>query len=340
MQAFLDANSSNGLTWPSSPNEDQADNLKARKERRKRRTNRLGLAEEYGSRQSHGPREPSDRRRQLNSHSSLEGDQDNPIPSQDSAFPISAEQLFHQLGNTSNPERMPVFTSQDKDIPTLCEELERIYPNSPPRCQAILDAIRSHLKQGPIDTSSGASVFLKTALSLLQTYGLMTLQELITTKSAIVYLHIRLIAECLYVLELGLDVTLRTSDGLIFGMFSSNRDHFVNSLVLQLVDSAYSVIHPEAWALQMNNRERILELLSPLRDALAKVTCLIESVSRCIVQDLECQQWRRGQSGNHAFVSSVDPEQWKSYLSTGIKRESAQSKSFRIILFCFHLPLY
>jgi hypothetical protein len=344
MQAFLDANTSNGLTLPSSPGEDQADDLKPRKERRKRRRNRLGLSEEDGSRQSHGERDPSDRGRQFNSQSPLVGDQnasiDDPMPSQDSVFPVSAEQLFHRLGITSNPERIPAFHSQDKDIPTLCEELERIYPNSPQRCQAVLDAIRSHLKQGPIDTSSGASTFLNTAVSLLQTHGLMTLQELITTKSGILSLHIRLIAECLYVLELGLEVTLRTSDGLIFDMFSSNRDHFVNSLVLQLVDSAYSVIHPEAWALQMDNRARIVEVLSPLRDALAKVTCLTESVSRCIVQDLECQQWRRGQAaGNHAFVSSVDSEQWKTYLSTGIKRESTQSKSSQVMLFCFYLPL-
>ena len=342
MQAFLDANSSNAPTLPSSPGEDQADNLKPRKERRKRRRQHLGLAEEDGSRQSHGPREPSDRRRHVNSHSSLVEDRnasiDDPIPSQDSVFLVSAEKLFHQLGNTSNPEPMPVITLQDKNMSTLCEELKHIYPNSPTRCQAVLDAIRSHLKHGPIDTSSGASAFLNTAVSLLQTHGLMTLQELITTKSAILSLHIRLITEGLYVLELGLDVTLRTSDGLIFDMFSSNRDHFVNSLVLQLVDSAYSVIHPEAWALQMVNRARILEVLSPLRDALAKVTCLTESVSRCIVQDLECQQWRRGQgAGNHAFVSSVDPKQWKSYLSTGIKRESAQRKSFQIMLFCFYL---
>ena len=62
---------------------------------------------------------------------------------------------------------------------------------------------------------------------------------------------------------------------------------------------------------------QILNVLSPLRDALAKVVPLTEHVSACVLNFLACQQWRRGITEGHAFISSIDPQAWVSFLDTG-----------------------
>jgi hypothetical protein len=98
----------------------------------------------------------------------------------------------------------------------------------------------------------------------------------------------------------------------------TNRQNFIDTLVLQLVDTVYALLHPGAWALKISNRSQILAVLCPLRDALAKVTPLIEAASRCIVERLGPQQWRRGLTPNHAFVSCIGANDWKNYLLNGV----------------------
>jgi hypothetical protein len=158
----------------------------------------------------------------------------------------------------------------------------------------------------------------------------MTLQELITTKSPILNVHVRLLSECLHVLNLEPNNDLLDPNhGPLFEIILANNCRcFIDFLVLQLVDSVYSLVHPGAWALHCdNNRTRILQMLSPLRDALARLVPLTESACRCVVEELGCQKWRRGLTNrNHAFVSSVDPEDWKTFLSTGKYPDKPQGK--------------
>jgi len=99
---------------------------------------------------------------------------------------------------------------------------------------------------------------------------------------------------------------------------------FLNFLVLQMVDALYSISLPSAWALEIENRERVTHELIPLRNALAQSIPLVEAVSRCVIQSLGCQQWRKSQLNNHPFVSSLDPISWSDFLQSGGKFENPQ----------------
>jgi hypothetical protein len=110
---------------------------------------------------------------------------------------------------------------------------------------------------------------------------------------------------------------LDPNHGPLFEIVLANRRGFIDFLVLQLVDSVYSLLRPDAWALQINNRACTLQIMAPLRDALGRITPLTESACRCIVKGMECQKWRHGLTENHVFVSSIDPLDWKSFLTTG-----------------------
>ena len=248
---------------------------------------------------------------------------DSSVPDTGTSF-INAERLYKDLRKKVDcgyilPSLQPVG-----DFKFLCENLRVNYPHSIDRCTTTLEGLVSFFKEG---LSGDLSViFFKIAFEILHDHGTSTLQELITRQSPILGIHIHLLVVCLRGLELRLHERLDTNDGSAFVLFSANKRRFVQSLVLQLTDSAYAVLHPEAWALQLDDRYSALSLLAPLRDALARVTPLTETFCRCVSEDLGCQEWRRGQAGDHVFVSSVDPASWASFVKNGEQMQRPQSK--------------
>jgi hypothetical protein len=337
MQSFLDANSGNGITWAESPQRDGP--LENSNQQRTRLQNRGGrqLRMEDGRQNTQQRRHGRDRQ-SLEDVDRLPNAGEGEDQNAESAT-ISAENLYSQLRNREDRTHVVVVlnpTPTEKGVSGLCGDLREYYPNYPQRCIVALQGICSHFNEYSQQPTTTVVTFFKTVLQLLQTHGSLTLQELLTSESPILPLHIRLLVECLHALELRLDASLAPSDGLVHELFSTNRRHLIGFLVLQLVDSAYSAVHPEAWALKVKNRSRVLQTLSPLRDALAKVTSLTEAGCRSIMEDLGCQQWRRGHSANHVFVSSVDPDAWKALLSSGIHSQAPQN--VRLSAFDKQLP--
>jgi hypothetical protein len=329
MQAFLDANTGKGTTLPSSTGRDHK-RLIYRGHSRRRHHERLSEAQESERRHKRVNERsmllPLDQPNATEAYQqfSRENDEDGLVYSANCSF-ITVEELFLQLRNGPNQSQTVSVLPAHSDFARCCQELQSCYPQFVDRCSISLDGIRALLDRG---VSADFKVsFLVTALKLLQDHGTATLQELITGESPHCTIHIRLLVECLHALQPRFNVILGPESGVVHKVFAGSSKNFADFLLLQLIDSAYSLFHPLAWALQLKGGRRILEDLNQLRDALAGVTSLEESVCRCILEDLGCQEWRRGCTGRHVFVSSVCPEAWKSFLRSGQYPKAPQRKS-------------
>ena len=350
MQAFLDANSGNGLDYLINDAEGEGGNENNQKQRRVRelqqrrqrsrvqsnssdRSRITGVRSGRNVRSERGNRRSAQERNGANNGSIgdesqdrlINDDLDHNLPVSPEGEPIDALSLFSQLeanmpasGEPRN-ETVLLAGHNKPDISVLCAELDRSYPNSSQSCFAALKNL--HYLLGLDETADAKATFLQNALALLQNHGTVTLQELISTKSSQLSVHVRLLSECLYALHIEPNNNLLDPHhGPVSEiLLANNRRNFVDFLVLQLVDSIYSLLHPSAWALDIGNHQtQILQILNPLRDALARLIPLTESVCRCVVERFGCQEWRQGViNRGHAFVSSVAPGDWKTYLETG-----------------------
>jgi hypothetical protein len=326
MQAFLDANTGDGLDWRADQGKVDTSQQDRKDRKRQGRQHPRPYTTQRGERDAGrgAQRERSKKERprgEISSDQRMNDDMgdtmDDPELEQESpGGQIDVEELFSQLEDGRDRREEPVSVERSVSVSTICSELRRTYPNASRQSIALLDQVRSATTEDICHNSEGG--FLRTAFDLLQNHGVLTLQELITTKSPYLGAHVRLLAGILRVLELEPNNDLLDpSHGLLFQVVLANRRSFFDFLVLQLVDSVCSLLHPEAWALKIQNRPQILRMLVPLRDALASVIPMTESVCRCIMEQLECQKWRVGPSGNHAFVSSVDPSDWRTFLHSG-----------------------
>ena len=331
MQDFLDANSRNDIQWQQPDEEDDemiysTSRLEQRVERRrKRQQRRLQVHADLRS-----ERQNLQSERELQSGQGLEADasfyhhEELLHTNQDSlsVLPevetVTVDDLYLEL-ERETPRYQSVSSvglneRANGNATVLCIDLEQNYPRSLQRCCGLMEKIQLMLEDG-----DSKAVVLPTAFKLLQTHGQSTLQELITMQSPTLNLHVLLLSICLRVLTLEPNnEALDRSRGPLTNILLANRDRFVDFLVLQLVDATYALLHPTAWALNINNRKQTLERLGLLRDALANMVPLTERVCRCIVNELGCQKWRIGNVDNHAFVSCVDPRDWRSFLQTGI----------------------
>ena len=93
-----------------------------------------------------------------------------------------------------------------------------------------------------------------------------------------------------------------------------------------MIDALYSMSIPSAWALTIQNRDRVISTLNTLRNALAQSIPLFEVFCRCVLQSFGCQQWRKHENSNHLFVSAIDPRCWRDFLQSGIIPENPQGK--------------
>jgi hypothetical protein len=249
MQSFLDANAGKGTTLPSSAVRDNQRLIyRGHSHSRRHRHERLSEAQKSERRHERvikrSLRLPLDQPNatELNQQFSREEDED--VHSANSSFTV--EELYLQLRNGPKQSQTESLLPPHSDFARCCQELQSCYPQFVERCNISLDGIRALLDRG---VSADLKVtFLATALELLQNHGTATLQELITGESPHCTIHIRLLVECLHALQPSFDVMLGPENGVVHKVFARSSKNFVDFLLLQLIDSAYSLFHPIAWA--------------------------------------------------------------------------------------------
>jgi hypothetical protein len=172
---------------------------------------------------------------------------------------------------------------------------------------------------------------LKIHKVLTSSLGARTIQEVLVTDSAHLNRHVRCLALCVRSLCLNDDCEHEQDLPVVFNL--SERDHFLVSLMVQLLDTLFSLFLPFAWGRDNGSyKHRVISDLIPLRDALSCHVNSVECACRCIVQWLPCQEWRRGADDRRAFISSVDPIVWKEQLEFGTPPKAPESK-LEVIIF-------
>ena len=303
MQAFLDANEANGIQICS-----EYEGAEAESKARGRQTNnhracrrKYSILESKSRRKSmQNNKLPGGDHREIEEQGEIEEEQEEiQLTSYDT------QSLFDQLSSRTLISREFAEIRDDNEFSDIDKNWE-----------CLLSEMEVALSNNPESTNT----FLQRSYDVLISRGSRTVQDMIASKEGELSLHIRTLSLCVRSLKFA-------SNDIIPLIFTKDRqDFFFDFLVLQLVDALYSLSLPSAWALGVENCERIFHQLIPLRDALASCIPLVEAVSRCLIRSLECQQWRKSPSKNHVFVSSLDPQCWKNFLETGMKFEDPQGK--------------
>jgi hypothetical protein len=109
----------------------------------------------------------------------------------------------------------------------------------------------------------------------------MTLQAIYLADRRYLRLHIRFLVFTLNLLESKVGSVLVPQDGNVYCLFGrGNSNLFVEMIVIQMIDVFYAEVQPSRW-------HSWTVLLTPLRDALARVVPLVETVSRCIMHKFQ-----------------------------------------------------
>uniref|UniRef100_A0A7S2HI97 Uncharacterized protein n=1 Tax=Helicotheca tamesis TaxID=374047 RepID=A0A7S2HI97_9STRA len=92
---------------------------------------------------------------------------------------------------------------------------------------------------------------------------------------------------------------LVTQDGIVYQVFVSSKECFLDLVVVQVLDVLYSQILSSAWG-NGNSRGGIIasskdvfDEMVALRDALAKIMSMVETVCRLLLHKFQCQRWRK-----------------------------------------------
>jgi len=254
------------------------------------------------------------------------------------------EALFSTL-NTRASSSLNIFFNDDEEellqmsLHGLCTRLVTSFPEA--SCIQVIHNIVSRLKgrnSGSV-VAGEASVAFGTFLKVLRNHGSETLMSLVSRESPSFRAHIHLLVAILELMNAGLNQQLHVEDGTSHLLFAPDMsDVFINFLLLQMVDVVYAVLHPSAWALQLTNPGRILDILEPLRCSISQHLHLSEGVCRCVMNELGYQRWYLTADNRHAYVSSVDPEVWSLYLSSGDPPSKPTSGNVRVTAFKDGLP--
>jgi hypothetical protein len=304
VQAFLDSrNSYNGVPfnnededfdWPRLPKRFQQE------QHQQFRRQQNGLAEERGPTfdQSRG-HDLADEPAYINST----------VQPESRRVSLGSNMNFFQLLRFSQDVDEQVSARSNEDILAWCGGLlYRTYPNSTSACMDLISKIEPAVSE----RTESATLFLDTVHRILTTRKHKTIQEHLASQDhKHMDLQIRFLALCVR----GLKYASCEKTPAILARESA--DNFLAMLILQLVEILYSIFLSSAWALKHVDTLQILRELIPLRDALADSGSLTESVSRCIIERLGCQLWRRSECGSHVFVSSIDPGKWSTFLRSG-----------------------
>ena len=336
MQAFLDANAEiagdvNEVSMsPSRPNGQP---------KRRRRAGIPNDNTDPGSVQS----------RQLSSQSRI-ATATHGLEDDGSSAGIDASNLFSLLHDkrrvpTASHESPHVEHAREEIISDTCESLLQMCSMASPgpfmcTLRALTAKVTDQVEAGSANNVRDAVVLVFiTLLKLLQRHG--TLQNMVSRgEIRSIKAHVALLSETIKLVRRCGNLLQPTESPPTYHVFSNARQSSLfNFLILQLVDTLYSIFHNEAWALpfEENRRSSILSALVPLRDELGKATValpgehassLAEAGCKSIANHLESQNWRVVESpSKHAFVSSVDPGAWKDFLRNGEDPKKPSGKS-------------
>lgn len=206
-----------------------------------------------------------------------------------------------------------IFTGSS--VRDLCQSV--LNADSDAACRAMLYAMCDKFAiDNPRDPADSTLAF-RTIHEMLKTEGATTLQDLVSRDSTGLDRFVAVLVVSLRLLRLDVNKILSPGDGTVFEIFGPPRcSLFFDYVVLQAVESIMSLFQPAAWALQVKDRRRVLFKLEPLRDELAQHTEMTERVCCCLGQELGQQEWRNVRGGEHIYVSAIDPDLWRAFLSS------------------------
>ena len=237
------------------------------------------------------------------------------------------EQLVAELAAAPTPTTDNEIVSEvslSLSVEEICLDISKTFPKSASR-RFVNGATRIVLAPGG---NKYAPLLLKTLLRALESQGYPILQQIVANEPSVLNSYVALYVAVLDVVRKGLNAELKEGDGITFSLFSPERfTHFLDFLILQLVDSVYSIVHP-AWALKAGDLQKMCRILEPLRDALAGHVALTECVCKCVLRNLNSQTWRSDHSRRALYVSSVDPKAWNHFLTASRRLEHAKETRF------------
>lgn len=344
MQAFLDANSSNigCFSWSLDASEGRVNditrprkdeylvqlsgrpNQKPKADRARRTKAQNNPANAPNSTEAADPDHHDNRF--LEPDSSPE-DQDNEATN--APMNLATEMMYRRLAvrkEEAPPSNRISHGRLSAPLLESCRALLAAYPESADDSTSLFEGFVNHFKaETPIIHSEAVEVF-RTVLLLLQRHDNMTLQAISLTDSKYLQLHIQLLIFILNLLESKVGSALVSQDGNIYYLFGHRMSNmFIEIVVLQMIDVIYAQAQSCCWALDSFRINGLMGLLGPLRDSLARIVPLVETVSHCITQKFQCQKWRDYVGRSESFVSAVDPEEYKSCLLDGKMTTSSSS---------------
>lgn len=319
MQAFLDANSSNlddfdGFSHTSDGSLEESDRHRKRRPRKRRaqRSSTSRPQREPGMNMSEGP-------------SASFSEDESPIQQGDEdALCVPTRSLSDSLyARLPRNRRTPVtmvdpHTRAATSLSDSCQIILNIYSDLSIDCDGIFDSILLRFKEQPLVVHSEAAEVFNFVLQLLQRNGSMILQAVVLTRTNTLRRHIKLLSFVLDLLACRVNAKLVRDDGLAFEVFGGdNWKAFLEMIILQIMDVIYARIQPSSWGLDKVVYPSIIERLIPLRDAAARLVPLVETVSMCTLDKFVCQRWQQLDGSSNAFVTAIDPQEYKSLLSSG-----------------------
>jgi len=212
-----------------------------------------------------------------------------------------------------------------KSISELCDTILGIYPSNDKLCEETLHWIHYHVKRYPADCDDlllkrHANNIFRMLLKLLQKYGKIPLMEYIryrTPKEAI--LHGNLLKYTFMFLESKLNNYLSPEDGLVYIVFKKSVGLFIDEVTLQIIDFVYSQILPDAWEGEYVISADILKNIKSLSHAVSKTNSIMEKISRLILSELKCQNWKKTafdtSTETKCFISCIDQNRYSKVLN-------------------------
>jgi hypothetical protein len=174
-------------------------------------------------------------------------------------------------------------------------------------------------ESGKVGSCSDAHFAFKSMVDLLLKDDMIALQHLVSKESPNICRFVSVVVAILRLLRCKANEKLISADDdIVFRVFSNDRcEVYLNLVLFQLVDTLLSLFHPQAWNLCISNTQFVLEQLKPLRDELARHFDLLERACQSLSREIGPQEWRYVRDGDGIYVSSINPDDWRSLLTLG-----------------------
>eukprot|EP00977_Amphora_coffeiformis_P005662 scaffold1189_cov194-Amphora_coffeaeformis.AAC.19 len=198
------------------------------------------------------------------------------------------------------------------DVKTLCAGLRTEYGS--PSGRQVLQKLSDLCRSKTYPTESDVQDVFSTLWACLKENGTNTVQFFVALHPRELPDFVRLHVALLDAMK-GLKETTRHRVQQIMAPVVPSE--YVQFVAMQLVDSILSLLLPKAWGVTVHKPTRILRHFDSLRRALGNHCNLLETCSECLLERLPTQQWRLTLDKSNAYISSIDPENWTTFLATG-----------------------